>query len=235
MPGYILHLLHGDLILKEYFKNISDDERNQFRIGLIMPDSNKEIHKSDDKSHYIDKSTIDKVLQLPDLSIIASYVRLFPNNYYILGYAAHLYLDKLFFSDYFPKNVMFIDKNGNKTDLSTKAENVVLSNGKKIPISLFYSEDYLYGDYTMINKYIIKNYNLLKLKEIDVISPISETDITNFPIVLKAIEKFVATSSGKINMNVFKIEELEEAIKKYAFGFKQWLDGLLLPLFQKGE
>ncbi len=94
MPGYILHLLHGKLFLDQYGNYFSETEKNQFAMGLLMPDSNKAVKKKGDDSHFYSPDQADRMLQIPDLHRFP-YIKQI-NNPFVLGYAAHLYLDSFF-------------------------------------------------------------------------------------------------------------------------------------------
>ncbi|MDE6034835.1 MAG: hypothetical protein K2G36_02885 [Ruminococcus sp.] len=231
MPGYILHMLHGKMFLEKYCSDFSDNEIKQFIIGTIMPDSNKTVKADNDNSHFYSGDTKNKILKVPDINNFP--YRFFIKNPFVLGYSAHLYLDKIFFEDYFPSCVVFLDKNGNKTELIKEAVNAkILKSNRIISIGELYSEDYLYGDYTMTNKYIAEKYYLQDIVETFIDNPIAEIDLNNLCNVKSAIYRFIEESSDKTEMKVFDIENLENAIERYAFGFSQWSEGVKSMIIQ---
>lgn len=224
-------MLHGKMFLEKYCSDFSDNEIKQFIIGTVMPDSNKAVKVENDNSHFYSKDTKNKILKIPDINNFQ--YRVFIKNPFVLGYSAHLYLDKFFFEDYFPSCVVFLDENGNKTELSKDAVNAkILKSNKIISINELYSEDYLYGDYTMINKYIVKKYCLQDIIDTHIDNPITEISLNNLYNVKSAIYRFIEESSNKTEMKVFDIDSLENAIEKYAFGFSQWSEGVKSMIIQ---
>ena len=223
MPGYVLHLLHGKMFLEQNALNFSKDEQTQFQMGLLIPDVNKKTNGED--SHFFDSSQYGKILQVPNLDNFS--YRVLIDQPFVLGYTAHLYLDKIFFKDYFLKFVNFLDADGNLTDETNKVEKVLLlKDNKYISIDELFSENYLYGDYTMLNRYLVKKYCIEMIDATHVNNPIKEVDVKDFSLVQKSLEKYLKFSSGETKMNVFNVESLECAIERYAFGFAQWIEGL---------
>lgn len=225
MPGFILHLVHGKMFLDQRDLNYSENEIRQFQMGLLMPDANKIKKEKNDLSHFFSEDQKGKILQVPDLDRF--HYRIFIDNPYVLGYAAHLYLDKYFFEDYFQKFVHFLDSDGNLTLEEEKVKQVFLVKDQKYisPNELF-SENYLYGDYTMINKYLIEKYCIKMVQPTNVMNEITEVNEKDFDVILAALQHYLDHSSGNTEMNVFTIESLENAIERYAFGFSQWVDGI---------
>lgn len=223
MAGYVLHLLHGKMFLEQSNLNFSKDEQTQFYMGLLIPDANKKTNG--ENSHFFDSSQNGKILQMPNLDNFS--YRILIDQPFVLGYTAHLYLDKLFFKDYFVKFVNFLDADGNLTDEKKKVEKVLLvKDNKYISINELFSENYLYGDYTMLNQYLVKKYCIDMIDFTYVNNPIKEVDVRDFSLIQKSLEKYLKSSSGKTKMNVFNVESLECAIERYAFGFAQWIKGI---------
>ena len=225
MPGFILHLLHGKMFLDKSDLHYSKNEIKQFQMGLLMPDANKVKKEKNDLSHFFSASQEGKILQVPDLNSFK--YRAFIDNPYVLGYVAHLYLDRYFFEDYFQKFVRFLDINGNSTLEKAKIKQVFLTKDQKyISVEELFSEKYLYGDYTMLNQYLAKKYCIKMVHQTDIANIITEVNIEDFNMILEALQRYLNDSSGNIEMNVFTIESLEIAIERYAFGFEQWADGV---------
>lgn len=233
MPGYVLHLLHGKMFLEQSNLILSKNEQTQFQMGLLMPDANKEKKANSDISHFISADQSENILKVPNLDDFS--YRIFIDQPFVLGYASHLYLDKLFFEDYFKEFVYFLDVNGNQTNKKDKTEKVFLvQSNKYISVDELFSEDYLYGDYTMLNQYLVKKYCIEMIESTYIDNPIKEVDMKDFSLIQKSLEEFLSSSSGEIKMNVFTIESLENAIDRYAFGFTQWVEGVksVLKIFR---
>ena len=225
MPGYILHLLHGKLFLEQYCSDFSEIQKKQFTMGLLMPDSNKAVKKKEDSSHFFAPNQAEKILQIPDLHRFP-YVKQI-NAPFVLGYAAHLYLDRFFFNDFFLRYVRFLDEKKQETLVASAAQYAELKqSGKLLTVSEFFSEAYLYGDYTMLNRFLIDKYHIEQVTQVQVDNPIIEVDLSNFKTVKTQLNQFLSESSGSTEMRVFSIKELEAAIERYAYGFGQWVDGI---------
>lgn len=225
MPGYILHLLHGKMYLNYAAQHFSAQETERFRIGLLMPDSNKAARVKDDRSHFYNAAQNGKILQIPDLRAFPYCKQL--HDPFVLGYAAHLYLDRCFFGEYFQQFVQFLDQNGQPTLESGQAVRALLKNtGQSIPIQELFSEDYLYGDYTMLNQYIIRRFEIEPVHCVPFVCPVSEVDPENLRIVLKALDSYLQESTGSIQLRVFTADSLVQAIERYAYGFSQWAEGV---------
>ena len=225
MPGYILHLLHGKLFLDQYGNIFSETEKNQFAMGLLMPDSNKAVKKKVDHSHFYSPDQADRMLQIPDMHRFP-YIKQI-NNPFVLGYAAHLYLDRFFFSDFFLRFVRFLDQKKQETLAASAAKYAELKqSGKLLTVSELFSEDYLYGDYTMLNRFLVEKYHIEQVALVQADNPVHEVDLSNFKTVQAQLHQYLSESSGSTEMRVFSIEELESAIERYAYGFGQWVDGV---------
>lgn len=102
----------------------------------------------------------------------------------------------------------------------------LIQSGKLITVSELFSDDYLYGDYTIINRFLIDKYHIEQVTQVQVDNPIIEVDLSNFKTVNAQLHQFLSESSDGTEMRVFSIKELETAIERYAYGFGQWIDGI---------
>ncbi len=90
------------------------------------------------------------ILEYPDLDLF-DYVKDLSQPF-VIGYAAHLYLDKFFYEDYFTKYVHFLDSDGKIAEKKAEIKSVYLVNAKcYITVKELFSEAYVYGDYTKLN------------------------------------------------------------------------------------
>lgn len=225
MPGYILHLLHGKMFLEQYSRSFSDTEKKQYAMGLLMPDSNKANKIREDHSHFFAPEQAGQILQYPDLKRFPYYEQI--NEPFVLGYAAHLYLDRYFFSDFFLRYVRFLDHEKRETLTESEVEYAELKqSGQCLTVQQLFSEDYLYGDYTMLNRFIVDKYGIEPVAKVPVDHPVREVDTANFEAVQIQLDRFLAESTGSTEMHVFAIGALEDAIAQYAYGFGQWVDGI---------
>ena len=88
----------------------------------------------------------------------------------------------------------------------------------------------LYGDYTMLNKFIVDKYKISQVDSVPVLNPIQEVNLDNFEAVRRSLKRYLAESTGQIDTHVFPIDTLEAEIERYAYGFGQWVDGVMTVL-----
>ena len=79
----------------------------------------------------------------------------------LCGYLAHLHLDQCFFGRYFDRCVEFIDENGTPQKQFQKIHAARIRKSQEVvSLEQFFSNEYLYGDYTKLNHYFIEQYKL---------------------------------------------------------------------------
>ncbi len=221
MPSFILHLLHGQKILEKLKHNYSEEEQKQFMAGLLMPDSKKGIEK--ECSHFYSLSEKEKSLQIPDLREFAIKYQSYMQNPFVVGYATHLYLDKVFFEDYFLRYVEFKGKNDEATLFPDEiCYAVLLKSGKKISLDELYSDEYLYSDYTRMNHRLILRNNIERPECITFASPVQEIDPRDYKDVLALLQKYLNEDCDDDIIRIFDVEDLEKAIEQYADDFIRW-------------
>lgn len=226
MPGFVLHLLHGMMIADRRETRFSEEEYAAFQMGLLMPDANKLCRRSPDRSHFYAAGDAGLILKTPDLSRFP-YLRS-TDNPFVLGYAAHLYLDRMFFGEYFLQHVHFLDEDGQQTLLSDRVRRVYLVRSQSyITVPELFSEAYLYGDYTMLNRYFTDRYRIQPVSPVICAHPIGEIRSEDCGAVCEALAGYLAASAGRTETKVFSADSLVQAMEQYAFGFLQWHRGVL--------
>lgn len=174
MPGYIIHLAEAELILKKLRdKNIhpAKEWKQQFQYGVLLPDAVSGSGKK--KSHFWREADMDQIVIAPDLeAFLRQYSCHLQKNPYVFsstslpepllcGYLAHLHLDQCFFGRYFDRYVEFIDENGTPQKQFQKIHAARIRKSQKVvSLEQFFSNEYLYGDYTKLNHYFVEKYNL---------------------------------------------------------------------------
>lgn len=225
MPGYIIHLAEANIILsmldqKENFKYKEDLEwRKLFQYGVLAPDiGGKECKQM---SHFWNHEDKKKVIQTPDLYLFLQKYKIGVDNPLLYGYFAHLHLDKFFWENYVKHCVTFIDHFGKEENNLEKIEAVKIRKSNQIvSIKQFFSEEYLYGDYTKLNLYFIRRYGI-KLPEYPTkrelsIMKIQTVDFEKFSNMLKKIEEFIRQSEkySENELKVFSKYSIERFLKK---------------------
>ena len=141
-----------------------------------------------------------------------------------LGYLAHLHLDKIFWQEYIRENVSFLDIDRCRTE-SAGSLKYVFVNKKKIYITPkdFFSEKYLYGDYTKLNIPLIKKY-ALKMPVFDkkYTNVIEEADNLEMKNLLQKLNQYLSKEEyNNYELNVFEQENLEQFLRNTAVKFVQ--------------
>ena len=228
MPGFVIHLLHGKFILEKMLPNFSDDQVERFMQGILMPDSN--TGKEKDISHFISplSSPENCIWQIPDLGVFVSKYRSHLSEPFVLGYLAHLYLDKNFFKYFSSHYISFLDENKNKTLDNTMIKEVYITrNNEYISVDKLFSEEYMYGDYTKLNPVLIDKYSLEIPDKIQVKNPIDEVDLQKFEDIIQELQKyFSSTPSNNVQLKVFDQIELENFVRDEANEFIRYCQEL---------
>ena len=210
MASAIIHIAVANEINKKLNKN-----KSRFLIGSIAPDIAKQVGETKIKSHFQDRDD-----GIPNLGKFLDKYGDKINDPFIMGYYVHIYTDYLWFKYFIPE----IFDNDNSMIKKLNGE-VVKCNGDM-------KKQYIYNDYTNLNRQVIDEYNL-NLKIFYNEPPIIENGIEEIPmdkinvlldkigLIVKAsneyknfvfditnIKKFVETSVKLIT------SDLEEKLKK---------------------
>lgn len=223
MPGFILHLTAGVMLMDEAYDNInfySEEDRNMFLTGCIVPDvSNRKW-----MSHFRNKEQKGRIMQVPDLSLFDKMYGDRIDEPLFLGYLFHLYIDYRFFNEYVPRVASFIDENGNETPYIKDASHVLVKKLNKVITDAEYrSEEYYYGDYTRMNTYLINRYNIpIDIFDDVVIPEIYGVDVEDFPAFVEKMKGFLTVSENEIeNLKVFDIEDVLDMLKEWTYDFAE--------------
>lgn len=158
MPGFLIHMAEGSVILNLLAEhmNINEDFKNKFIIGTVIPDGYENKHIS----HFHSKKQIDLITKYPDLSNILEKYRYAISSPYDLGILAHLHLDAVFVTEFWPKYFCFYDKKGSIEYRTKYIEYVnIFSTNNRVLLKDFFSANYFYGDYDIMNSYLKKIFN----------------------------------------------------------------------------
>jgi len=196
MASAIIHIA----VANEINKRINKDEQ-KFLIGSIAPDIAKQIGMTKVLSHFQDSDD-----SIPNLDKFLAKYKDKLNDPFILGYYVHLYTDYLWFKYFVPEIY---------DDDSSMIKKI---NGEVIKCNGDMKKQYIYNDYTNLNRKVIDEYNLnlkifynsppvfengideIPMDKIDVLLDkmgliISKTnEYKNFVFDITNIKKFVSTS-----------------------------------------
>lgn len=224
MPSYVLHMLHGNFINKLKNDDLDTNEKiNQFMLGILMPDSCNGNEK--DIAHFYSSDSEKMVLRTPDLNSFVSKYGKHLSDPFVMGYLAHLWLDKAFFESFFTNYVEFQDDKGNITLNKDDIKQVyIVRENKIISTNDLFSETYLYGDYTQLNAALISGYKLRKPEKADFKNPIEEVELKNFTYILNKLEKYFLLSPKTLNLKIFSEDDLKDFILKQSYEFLEYYE-----------
>lgn len=217
MPGYVIHLMEAKIVYDVLKKN-SKTKKNmaqgqkEFLYGSLLPDAGGKARKQ--CSHFWNKAESNQIIMTPDINrFLDKYAAAMKQSFLYGGYLAHLHLDREFWNSYIKSQVEFLNINNEPTKYIQELKSVLIkTNGKVISSEEFFSENYLYGDYTRLNKILVQKYNLaipVYNKYYD--NRIEESDNESMQQVLEKLKIYIADSStyGEIEFTVLSLERLE--------------------------
>lgn len=192
MPGFVIHLSIAKEIIKLIEHNNSvqwnSREKEEFYIGNILPD----IKKSKKLSHYWGGKQMKYILRIPDLDKFLKCNGPKLMNKQVLGYYCHLIVDKIFYEDFLPEVVCFMDKYKIPTNsLKTAKHAYLCKKDMSILYEDFWTAQYYYGDFDKLNPVLRKKYGV-------------NTD-----------ELIRETDNSELNMNKGQYLHLRNELKKY--------------------
>ncbi len=244
MASFVIHYLAGEMFLDSIDNSkISDNEKNNFRLGNLVVDSlGMSNYSRDEKldkkmvTHFRDSDDRDKCIQIPNLNkFMNKYENLVNNNYSAMGYLFHLYTDKIFFEYLYSDVVEVLDSNMEKTNY--KKDNCyvkVKKNNLLFKVDDFYSGSSiggLYRDYSNMNKYLIKKYNIIfnynNLKKYSLNNFINPgIDEINYDDVGEVLDKMNEIMKQSLNsrdndLKIFNVNDIDNFMIRVVKGFNK--------------
>lgn len=225
MPGYILHLTEGEIILGELKENGADFSENPywmnaFRCGCLLPDAAPKEEKG--KSHFWNLQKTEEKIVLPDLLCFleehGAKLRDIKNHPKLCGYYAHLLLDRWFIDFYLKSCTQLLNHQGDVVSHYSETEIVRLKQtGKEISLRQLFSKDYLYEDYSRLNIYFLNKYKIAVPTDdlSDDEMPCNEWKLSS---LLKNLDVFLKESSTYTGeaLEVLELHSLEAFLEKAA-------------------
>ncbi len=153
MPGLLMHLAEGEIILN-HINNIKD--RKLFMLGCILPD----VTCDKALTHFRPDSQKNLITKYPDMDYVLNKYKNKKLSPIDMGILAHLHLDACYVKDFWPHFFNFEDKCERKTcDIRNGLFVRVYSrNNEIVPLKTFFSNEYFYGEYDILNPIIYKKY-----------------------------------------------------------------------------
>ncbi len=220
MPGYILHLAAAKIATETCAKLKGFEEA--FLLGSLMPDTVKE--KSG--SHFRNPIYHGNMIEYPDMELFLQKYENLLQDKSCLGYCFHLFTDYKYFHVYLPSIIELRDAEGKPAEKRCDVVWVYHKRRKEqIPRDLFFSDAYLYGDYTKLNRFLVERYQLPISLPVSVENPgIDEVDYENVKEVFGQLQGYMELSESQVqDLKVLELEDLitflehtvEEFIKEY--------------------
>lgn len=218
MPGYVIHLVEAKIVCDVLKKNsktkrkIITQGQEEFFYGSILPDAGGKAQKQ--CSHFWNKAESNQIIMTPDINrFLDKYADTMKQGFLYGGYLAHLHLDREFWNSYIKDQVKFLDANGEQTEYIQNLKSVLIKRtGRIVSPEEFFSKNYLYGDYTRLNKILVQKYDLaipVYNKYYD--NRIEESDNESMQQVLEKLKIYIADSLtyGETELTVLSLEKLE--------------------------
>lgn len=221
MPGYVLHLTAARMYINQLPPTdpLKYDPKlqNEFFAGNLLPDT----AENKAKSHFRDPDYHHCLIEWPHPKKFQEKYNLLMPNLLCQGYYFHLYIDKVFLKDYLPHVVAYYDKTGKPTELRSDADHVVLKkSNREIPLSLYLSDEYYYGDYTRMTAFLIEQFHLPE-KLAPIQNPgIQEVNCESLSRIMDELEHYKAIPASAVkNLKVFEIDHLLAFFKQCCTSF----------------
>lgn len=223
MPGYVMHLAEARQVLDKIRgeRAVNREEEEQFFVGNLLPDTRLFHEKR--YSHFWSEDELEDLAKAPVLELyLNKYEKCLPAPVY-MGYLCHLHLDRRYVRLLWPRLLEFYDDEGNPQKLTEKIKYVkALKTGKMVPRREFFSRDYYYGDYTKLNGYFIRRYNIY-IPDEDYVKDFSmdEVSLADMRRLHPQMESRLRISHTEPDneLQVFDIETLESFLRDSADEF----------------
>lgn len=215
MPGFILHMTAAQMLFNKYTLHIDKDS---FEMGNLIPDSVSDKTAS----HFRHPRRHEKLMVYPDLDLFLDKYKSLLTDSSCLGYYYHLFVDRIYAREYLPKLVSFHNENGLEvSDRKDITHAFIKRTGERIPVNLFFSEEYYYGDFTRLNTYLLNRFHLSTSLKCDVANPgIEEVNYTDILSIQKQLNGYLDVPESAVNeLRVFEAEDLLNFLEMTADAF----------------
>lgn len=221
MPGYILHLTAAKMALSMVSKEnrlYIQKEQNAFLAGSLLPDTVKEKKAS----HFRNPKYEKNMVEYPDTKLfLEKYEHLLLDSS-CLGYYFHLYVDRKFFKEYLPQVITFYNEDYEVVWEREDVKWVCLKRTNQMFLKEdFFTDDYYYGDYTRMNTYLVKRYELPLVLNTNITNPgIAEVNYEDLSKIFEELQSYMGVSEAEVGkLQVFELEHLLAFLENIAREF----------------
>ena len=196
------------------------DLQNDFYIGNLLPDSVRDKHVS----HFRAPQYLDRMVIWPRPEEFCRKYHEHMEDVVYFGYYFHLYIDRSFFSKYLPRVVEFLDARGEPTEIRQDVRSVLLKKSEqRITLEQYLSENYYYGDYTKMNTWLCKRYNLPVHLHVCRDPGIEEADFSHMDQILDELKSYRKVSAEAVHdVKVFDVGDLLDFLKQASRAAEQY-------------
>lgn len=275
MASFVIHTLAAETLLKEvetrYGLSLSNNDINKFLLGNLIVDSlkldmtipsnltgqdlidykmNLKRKNREEKisTHFRNPANEENVLKLPEPTyFIDKYEVLLKQDISVLGYLFHLYTDRYFFSNLFPKTFTSLKSDGTIATKEKESHSIrILKSNKVVSDSIFWtgtSPLSIYCDYTILNKLLLEYFGtsfnpeeLIEFSKTNFNNPgIEEVDYSKISEIINKTKKFIEESYTipETELNVFDESIVKEFIHEVVESFLSDYEYLLTPFLPK--
>lgn len=271
MASFVIHTLAAETLLKEvetrYGLSLSNKDINKFLLGNLIVDSLKldmtipsnltgqdlidykmnlkrknRLEKI--STHFRNPANEENVLKLPEPTyFIDKYKLLLKQDISVLGYLFHLYTDRYFFSNLFPKTFTSLKSDGTIATKEKESHSIrILKSNKVVSDSIFWtgtSPLSIYSDYTILNKLLLEHFGtsfnpeeLIEFSKNNFNNPgIEEVDYSKISEIITKTKRFIEESYTipETELNVFDETIVKKFIHEVVESFFNDYEYLLKP------
>lgn len=159
MPGFLMHLVEGEMILNNFRKqiNISKTFTEEFMLGCILPD----VTSDKERTHFRPLYQKYQITKYPDMTTVYALYGNQELSPIDLGILAHLQLDASYVTDFWQHFFVFEDEFGAPSVDTRHPLFVRLLKGQeaRIPLADFFSDKWFYGEYDRINPVLNRQFH----------------------------------------------------------------------------
>lgn len=261
MASFVIHTLAGETLLKElenkYGSSLSDDDTKKFLLGNLIVDSLKldmtipptlqgqelidykmELKRKNRlekiSTHFRNPANEDSVFKLPEPNMfISKYNNILQKDISVIGYLFHLYTDRYFFSQLFPKTFISLKEDGTIATKEKDSHTIrILKSNEIVSDKIFWtgtSPLSIYSDYTILNKILLEHFGtsfnpdeLIIFAKFHFNNPgIEEVDYSKIIEIILKTKSFIKESYSieDTELNVFDENIVKEFIQNVVESF----------------
>lgn len=159
MPGFLMHLVEGEIILNRLKNqiNIPQTFAEEFMLGCILPD----VTSDKERTHFRPLSQKYQITKYPDMAAVYTLYGDQGLSPIDLGILAHLQLDASYVTDFWQHYFAFEDESG-APSVDTRHPlfvRLLKEQPGRIPLADFFSDKWFYGEYDRINPVLNRQFH----------------------------------------------------------------------------